>query len=535
MKKLIALCLTLALLLTVGCAPGSADNIAPTEPSADPTEPESVTEPPAENEDGTFGLSYLPAQGMNPYTCTAAVNRALFSLLYESLFVVSEKFRAEPVLCESFQVSDGGLTYTFSLPAAAKFSDGTPLTADDVLASIQAAQASSMYKARLSYIAWMTVQDSRTLIVRLDTPFENFALMLDVPIVKAATVESDSPVGTGAYILRGGTLIRNHSWWQGETCVLDAETIPLNSAVTPNDLRDAFEFGGTDLIYCDPNSSASGGYRCDYEAWEAPTTVMHYIGFNLGSGYFANNTLRTAVTYAINREKLCNEVYGGFARGSVLPCNPASDLYDLQLAKEYDYAPGKFAEAVSASGVLTSKDYIGYEGIFLVCSEDTKRVTAAERIAEALTAQGLNLRVSAVDRDTFVSRLNAGEFDLYYAEVRLTAAFDLSEFFTRYGALQYGSISSTALAALCTDALKNSGSYDDLYAQLLQNAPICPVLFKSYAVYVTRGKLTAITPALDCVFRNADTARTLSDADKTYTPDEPSESSDAASEQPEEP
>ena len=535
MKKLIAFCLALALLLTAGCAQASPEASTPTEASADTAPTQAPTEQPDESTDSTFGLSYLPAQGMNPYTCTAAVNRALFSLLYESLFVVSERFRAEPVLCESFQVADGGLTYTFTLPSDAKFSDGTDLTADDVLASIQAAQASSMYKARLAHIAWMTVQNSKTLLVRLDTAFENFALMLDVPIVKAATVDADTPTGSGAYVLRGSALVRNSAWWQDGPCVLDAETIPLNTAVTPNDLRDAFEFGGTDLIYCDPNSSASGGYRCDYEAWEAPTTVMHYIGFNLGSGYFANNTLRTAVTYAIDRDKLCNEIYGGFARPSVLPCNSASDLYDLQLAKEYDYAPGKFAEAVSASGVLTSKEYVGYEGIFLVCSEDTKRVTAAERIAEALTAQGLKLRVSAVDRDTFVSKLSAGEFDLYYAEVRLTAAFDLSEFFTRYGSLQYGSISSTALAALCTDALKNSGGYADLYTQLLQNAPICPVLFKSYAVFVTRGKLTSITPALDCVFRDAESARTLSDADKTYTPEEAEEATAEVSETTNEP
>lgn len=67
-----------------------------------------------------------------------------------------------------------------------------------------------------------------------------------------------------------------------------AETIELQAAKTPNDIRDNFEFGSTDLVYCDPNSPAAVGYRCDYEAWEAPTPILHYVGFNLYSGWFTN-------------------------------------------------------------------------------------------------------------------------------------------------------------------------------------------------------------------------------------------------------
>ena len=511
MKKCLALLLLLSLFLTA-CGQGqeTQNSILTTQ---DPTETEAPT---VVTKDDVFGLSYMAGFGFNPFTCTATVNRALFSLMYESLFVVSGQFRAVPVLCDSFRVSDDGMTYTFQLVEGVRFSDGTPLDATDVEASVDAARDSALYSERLEHIVSTKTMEDGSFRVELDTPYENLALVLDVPIVKAETLESDRPVGSGAYYVRGQGLMRNPYWWQESHGVLTAEQIPLMAAGASDELRDHFEFGSSDLIYCDPNSMAAVSYRCDYEVWEAPSTIMHYIGFNLYSGWFIEQSLRSAVTYAIDRDALVNEVYGGFAQATPLPCSPSSDLYDTQLADDHDFAPGKFAEAVQSSGVLTSGVYDGHVGTFLVCMDDPKRVAVAERIAEVLNNAGIRVKVSALERNAYQTALEKSEFDLYIGETRLTANFDLTEFFLKYGNLQFGSISNTGFVTLCTEALANSGAYTDLYSQLLREAPICPVVFKSYAVYVTRGMIETNHPGLDYVFHNQDTARTLADADKTY-------------------
>lgn len=513
MKKLIALCLVLTLLC--GC---NVDTIETTQIAS--TEVTEITEEPlAVKERGSFGMSYFPAYGLNPLTCTATLNRAMFSLLYESLFVVSNQFRAEPVLCQSFRVSEDAKTYRFHLVEGVAFTDGTPLTAADVKASIEAAQKSPFYSARLKNISSVTAEEDGSLTVNLEIPYENFCLMLDVPILKASTVEQENPIGTGPYAKQGEKLVRSDYWWQSQTAAISDEAIELSRATTTNDVRDNFEFGASDLVYCDPNSPAAVGYRCDYEVWEAPTTILHYIGFNLNSGYFANDEIRAALTYAVDRDELAHVIFSGFAQASVLPCSPASDLYDTQLAAEYDYAPTQFLAAVNNSGVLTNANYVNYTGYFLVCNEDSKRVDAAEYIAKALNEAGLNIVVTAKDRKEYEAALQAGTYDLYYGEVRLTANFDLSEFFAGDGKLSYGRIADTGLSVLCTEALANSGSYVELCSQIMQNGMLCPVVFKSYAVYVTRGMIGNITPAVDFLFHNAATARTLSDADKTY--DEP--------------
>ena len=514
MKKLLALILVLGIVLS-GCSSNSASETVETVallPQEDPTSATLSPEEELPTEEAAFGLSYMPQYGLNPFTCAATINRSLFSLLYESLFVVTHDFTASPVLCKSVESSSDGTFYRFTLLENAKFSDGTPLTAEDVKASILAAQKSAMYKERLEDITSLYVPESKVLEITLSTSYENFALLLDIPVVKASTVEADLPIGTGPYRLQGQALVRNSNWWGETHGVLTCDRIALSVAQDSNDLRSQFEFGSTDLIYCDPNSTAAVGYRCDYEVWEAPTTVMHYLGFNLYSGWFINEEFRSTVTYAIDRDTFVNEIYGGFAQATPLPCSPSSPYHDDQLAEDHDYAPGKFKEALNATGILTDPQYDGHEGRFLVCLDDPARVKLADRICKVLTDAGLRLTVVALERAQFEAALESHNFDLYLGEVRLTASFNLSEFFMKYGDLQFGSISNTGLVTLCTEALANSGSYSELHRQVLDFAPICPIVFKSYAIYVTRGKITNNSPGVDLVFHDSLQARSLSDA-----------------------
>ena len=165
--------------------------------------------------------------------------------------------------------------------------------------------------------------------------------------------------------------------------------------------------------------------------------------------------------------------------------------------------------------MTASADYENHVGYFIVCSEDPVRVSAAQYICEELQKYGLNIRLNILDRASYKTALKNGNFDLYYGEVRLTPSFDLTEFFREGGNLSYGKIASSSMVNMCTAALANSGSYVEMCAEFMKLGRICPVVFKSNAVYVTRGRITEMIPAVDCVFHGQQ-LRTLADADKTY-------------------
>ena len=165
---------------------------------------------------------------------------------------------------------------------------------------------------------------------------------------------------------------------------------------------------------------------------------------------------------------------------------------------------------MGATAAVKACQASGSEGVFLVSSSDPRRVEAAEYIAAEAKKYGVDLTVESVGEDEFRARVYSGNYDLYFGEVRLSPTFDLSAFFNG-GTLCYGGIYSGDLTQLSYDALENSGNYYDLHSTIMSYGMLCPVLFKSYAVYATRGVVTNMYPAIDNIFHTSN-GRTLSDA-----------------------
>lgn len=507
MKRMLALLLSAAILLLSGC---SSPQIPPAafhdesgdiiSDAVDTSRNEGVT---------TFGLAYQSKFGLNPYSCTNLTNRTILSLLYESLFTVTSNFEVEPVLCDYYDVSDDLKEYTIHLMPGVQFCDGTPLRAEDVAASYRAAINSDVYGKRFYAVSSIEALDEETVQFKTTIPYENLTLLLDIPIVSADSVDSASPMGTGPYRMIAerytNTLVRNGYWWQeSHDAAVSVTSIRLVPTETPTDVRDDFEYGVTGVVCTDPNSAAYVDYHCDYELWNCSTTIMGYIGFNIKSGLFSQTELRAALTNIIDRDTIATEIYHGYAEAAMLPASPLSIFYDSTLAEQYDYSPNKFSLAVAATSAR------GSNATFLVCSSDPSRVAAAEFIAAEVEKYGIELVVDAVNERDYRNRLKNGLFDLYFGEARLSPTFDLSPFFNDNG-LCYGGIFSGDLTDLCYDSLENSGNYYNLHAAVMDNGMLCPVLFKSYAVYASRGTITNMYPAVDNVFHTSN-GRTLSDA-----------------------
>lgn len=508
MKHLVIWILVLALLLS-GCVVFEHNHAEETTEADQETLSTAETEEPSEQSD-RFGLSYIAAHGFNPYSCNCITNRPVFSLAYEGLFAMGNHFQPEPVLCDKFAVSESGKYYIFKLCESARFSDGSPLTAYDVVASLEKARGSEYYGSRFFKVAEFQAKDEHTVAVTLYYAYENLPLLLDVPIVKLGTESDNQPIGSGPYRFSGSephlSLVKNENWWQEKMAPIDVPSIILTAAKDAPDVRDNFEFGATSLVCADLNSPTAVGYRCDYELWDCPTTTMQYLGFNLGGGLFLNREFRAAVTHIIDRESIIATVYKGFAEPAYLPCAPSSPLYDQELAQDYTYDKDAFLKSRKSSGVVEE-----YVGTLLVCSNDPARIEMAYRIADSLNDAGVKIEVSSVDYDTYLYRLYVGQYDCYIGETRLSANFDLSEFFRPYGSLCIGAIQNSSMEQLCYDAVENTGNCYDLEKSVMENAYFCPILFKSYAVMVNRGVITNLQPAMDNVFHLAG-GRTLSDA-----------------------
>lgn len=497
MKRYIALFLMLALMLA-GC--GSDD---PYIPSGDGlTWDEDYTGPvvtqPTGEEEQSLTLIYYPDISMNPYSCTDYTNRALFSLIYQGLFSIDRNYNPEPVLCSHYTMSASMTTYTFYIDEAASFSDGTRLRPEDVVASLQAAKSTGVYRSRLSKANSISLTEDGGIQIVMNTAYENLPLLLDIPIVKESEIELEYPLGTGPYILSGSAmgsqLTRRANWWCASDLIVTAPYIRLIDAESTNHIRDEFQFGDLDLVQADPGSDNYADYRCDYELWDSENGIFLFLGFNMDSSAFSSEQVRSALTYAIDRDTLAKEYYRGFARSATLPASPQCPYYNTTLAARYEYDPKAFAAAIADTGMT------GREIILLVNSEDSLRLRVARAIAEMLEAGGLKVSVRERSGNEYYYTLNQGDYDLYLGQTKLSPNMDLSHFFSTSGNLNYGGIADITTYTLCQQALENHGNYYTLHQTIMEEGLLCPVVFRSYAVYATRGLLTELTPSRDNVF-----------------------------------
>ena len=440
-----------------------------------------------------FTLPYDPDQTLDPVTCADGMQQVAGSLIYEGLFRLDRQLEPQPWLCQSYTYDAASLTYTFTLRSGVTFSDGSPLTAADAAATLRRAKSSQRYSARLAHVAAVSAGDG-VVIVTLSRPDSSLPALLDIPIVKSGTEESLTPVGTGPYYFttdEAGACLASHSgWWRGES--RPAERIALSAARDREAILYQFSSHEVQLITADligtEPITATG--NISYE--DADTTVLQFLGFNTARAPFQDSAARRALGLGINRETLVSAVLSGHARAAQFPVSPVSPLYPAELESLYSY--DDFAAAMEAAGLNTGRTRTV---TLLVNQENTFKASAAEHIAQALSDFDLQIQVEALPWEEYAAALAAGNFDLYYGEVRLPANWDLSALVGTGGSLNYGGWAdpqTEQLLAACAAAEDRAAALSDLCAYLQQQAPILPLCFKSSSVLYQTGAVSGLTP-----------------------------------------
>lgn len=509
MKKWISFLLALSLLagLLAGCG-RSIDNSGYVATGdailMEGQEPEDIL--PDEEDTQELVLAYYPDRSLNPLFGSDYTNRVLMSLMYQGLFAVSNKKQATPILCSSYRVSADTKTWVFYLESSATFSDGTHVTPQDVVATYEKAKENDYYKGRFFHLHSMDILEDGGIAFYMNTAYENLPLLLDVPIVKASEVDDAIPLGTGPYTFSegvgGANLYRNPAWWCGSLKIPATDpTITLVDVSSVGDVRDEFQFGDVSVVCTNPMSATFAEYRSDYELWEIESGYMLYLGCNITySDFFDDGTLRTMLTYALDRETLAQEAYKGLVDCVTLPCAPTEVFYNHALAEQYTYDSLGFLERIRSYRIPQKEKGGNKEMRLLINSDDSARVTMGRMIAETLTDLGLPCSTLECSSGVYKQALDAGNFDIYLGLTRLSPTMDLTDFFRPWGEMSWGGLNNQTLYDLTLKSLENSGTFYNLYKVLADDGRIIPMMFGHYNVYAQRGLIPDLSPARDNVF-----------------------------------
>lgn len=486
--------LALALALLAGCGA----------PAPEPTPTPSPTAETAEAVRTVFTLPRTSAS-LHPILSTDKVNVALSGLLWEGLFALDRTFAPQLQLCQSYTVSQDGLTWTFYLRSGVTFSDGSPLTAADVAASLELSRdPQSRFAGRLSGVSSISAQEG-AVVLTLSAPNGALPALLDIPIVKAGA--DGVPSGTGPYRLTeteaGAVLTARTDWWQHLS--LPADTIPLVTIQAADDLISAFDTEEISLVTADLTGASALGFAGDHAVWDYPTTTMVFVGYNCQKGPCADAALRRALDRAWDRTTVSVALYSRHAQEATLPLSPVHADYDQTLAQRRDYSPQVFSQLLEEAGYAQGEDGLWYRGrqalslTFVVNTDNTFRVSAAEYLAGELTRAGVQVELQKLSWAEYQQALASGSFDLYLGAAALTADFDLTPLLSAGGSLNFGGYQNADTLTLLAAWRSASGAARQTTAQALwtdleNQVPFSTLCFKNQSVLTQWGAVTGLTP-----------------------------------------
>src|SRR3954454_9721310 len=289
-----------------------------------------------------IGMDASPA-GLDPHIVTAFQSFMVVNgPIYEGLTAIDQNLNVVPSLAESWTVSPDGKTYTFKLRSGVKFHDGSPMDANDVVASIHRIQAkdiASPLASRVASVDSATAVDPQSVELKLKEPSAPLLSSLATLAIVPRSVETNkdalqkAPVGTGPFRLQEWQpngfilLTRFDGYWQKgapklaglkfnivpESATRQVGLVNGQYALLPNiDAATALQLKGK------PNVKLS-------ETLELAYTL---IGMNVSKPPFDNPKVREALNYAINRDEIvAAALFGAGVAGG--PLSPALKSWGL--------------------------------------------------------------------------------------------------------------------------------------------------------------------------------------------------------------
>jgi peptide/nickel transport system substrate-binding protein len=384
----------------------------------------------------TIGIATNPTNLVEDFTDNQD-NGTLDAMIFDSLVYLNSQEVPVPDLATSWQVSNGGLTYTFQLRHGVKWSDGKPFTSADVVYSIENVLKFNPYEPAtlVPDIQSAVASGPYTVAITLKTPFAPFVTamgqsfaMLPAHVYAgsnpATNPANSKPVGTGPYIFQ--------SWQQNKEIVLTRNphywrTGPYFDkvilAVIPNQATeiDGMLSGQLDFLpdseLPTTNIKQLNSASCCRSVLVHDTPSIALLFTNTARAPFNNVKVRQAVFMAIDRNYIASAGFAGYATPAIGPI-PATygQLYDpsVNFMTTYPYDPSQAASLLNAAGYPVKGG-----SRFTITFAYSDAVAGASSVAAIVKAElakvNINVNLVAEDLNTWAARTyTARNFDLSY-------------------------------------------------------------------------------------------------------------------------
>jgi len=470
----------------------------------------------AAREDVTRGGTLKFARSIAPTTLDPAntiIAGDIYTLdkIFEPLYITTVAGKLKPWLATGYTVSKDQKTFTFHLRPGVKFSNGKPLTAEDVVFSIN--RAAKDKQGPLSFLDFaitsLEAKGKSKVVAHLSSPWAPF--ISDISVFANAIMPANfggksqteffkNPVGTGPFTVKGFkpnasslTLKRNPHYWQAGKPYINA----VDFLFVDNDNQRLLQLRGGQVQAIDlvpPSQVASLKKDSKLHVGLYPSWQVDLLVLNEKLAKFADRNVRRAITHAIDRNALVHAASFGTAKpgGSFFP--PSLQYYS---AKTPTLA---YSVSAAKASLAQSKFPKGFSTELLIDGGVQKWQTFAQIIQQQLKVIGINVTLRPLDHASFEQAFQKFDYEMFidYAINDITDADEMASFevdFQNGGSSSYWSSYDNPTAINLVrqaEAEFNPAKRKALYAQIqsivAQDAPFVPLDYPPY-IYAMSKKL----------------------------------------------
>ncbi|HVO00832.1 MAG TPA: ABC transporter substrate-binding protein [Candidatus Cybelea sp.] len=385
---------------------------------------------------------YADSLFLDPVLNDANVDIWILTNLYDTLLQPSADGKSvNPGLATDYKVSDDGLSFTLTLRKGTKFSDGSPITVDDVKWSLDRAKnpKEGIWNFILESVDTIETKGDDTVVLHLKHPDPTLAAglatfntgilpMKQFEATPGATDDdkakafAEHPIGSGPFMFdswqRGTQMVikRNPYYWQmGE----DGKPLPyldeVDFPVIPDDATrilklQAGEVDGAELIPYARVGELKNDPNLDMELY--PSTKVTFLTMNVrpklkdgSDNPLANVQVRQALNYAIDKAALIKIVTYDVGKPVISFMSSATPLVSGD-GPAYPYDPAKAKDLLAKSGLSN----IQVSCLALAGSADDTAILST--IQQMWAQVGVKLNIEQVDNATRTARYRAGDFQM---------------------------------------------------------------------------------------------------------------------------
>ena len=447
---------------------------------------------------------------LDPQNSTDTYSQNAIAQIYDRLFEIDETNGTPiPSLLKEYKRVDDN-TILLTLKDNIKFSNGEPLTTEDVKFTLERAKKNPKVVHLYKTIENINIIDDQNL--ELITA-ESFAPLLNhlshktSSILNKKAVEElgdkyfENPIGTGAYKVK--------SWSVGDNITLEAvdnyfngepaiKYVIIKSVPEENSRVIGLETGEIDMALDVPTiswDSLEETGKVNMVVGSSPTTG--YVGINTKSHILSDPEVRQAIATAIDKQAIVDTVYMGkvkvanqFLAPPVFGHNTSANKQEFNIEKAKNIIQNKGLENKNLKIVVSSPE----------------RVQMATIIQDQLKKIGLNLNIELLEWGTFLAETGAGKSDLFIMGWAPSTYDGDYGYYPNIHSSQVGSNGNRAYysnekvdtllenARKELDSTKRKAFYDEITEIIAIDVPVIP-LYHGNTVYGVNKDLKNVNPS----------------------------------------